>query len=94
MFEDFGNKAFWSPSAGGAGKPGLVILDEPDSLFFNDMLHSPDPVITYPASQWPGIDEGEVLVVEAFCSIRRYKLTKPPESIDDGAVMKASVKRI
>ncbi|MFN4328307.1 MAG: hypothetical protein ACK4FF_05470 [Limnobacter sp.] len=94
MFEDFGDKATWVPSAGGPAKPGLVILDEPDALFFNDMLHSPDPVIHYPASQWAGLDEGEVLMVEVCRSIRRYRLTKPPEAIDDGAVMKASVRKL
>lgn len=94
MFEDFGDKAVWSPSTGGVAQPGLVILDEPDALFFNEMLHSSDPVIHYPASQWAGLDEGEVLIVQVRGLISNYKLTKHPEAVDDGAVMRASVRKL
>ena len=89
VMQRFGVSASWTPS-GGLLQPGRIILDEPDSLAMAEMVIADDKVMTFPISQWFGIDEGAVVMVDA----QGYRLRTRPMAFDDGAMVRVAVAKV
>jgi hypothetical protein len=91
FFSDFADRAIWTPSAGGPAQPGAVIVNAPDTLLLNDMIVSTETTFTYPLGQWPGLGEGETVIVTFKAGSQAYLLRTGPQAIDDGRLLRVEV---
>lgn len=86
---DFAHVATWSPSDGSEQQTANVILDSPDQELFSGALVSTDYAITYPASEFVGLDHGDLLTIESV----EYQV-REVRQIEDGRLMRATLGKI
>lgn len=100
FFDDFAVPATWTPTNGpgaGVAQPGKVIIDSPETQILGEMIVSRDTSFIYPADQWPALDEGDVVIVNAklaafnFIAPFSLRLRTTPQAFDDGSLLRAEV---
>lgn len=77
--------ATWQPANGDPQQTAIVLLDLPDETLLGDAAIVAQPAMEYPATQFVGLDEGEVLTIGGTS----YRVRARPRRVDDGALMRA-----
>lgn len=84
FFSDFAQDAVLN------GVPGRVMIDEPDTTVQGGMLIVSERSLVWPAKQWPGAKERDVVTV----GVQEYRITQPPQAEADGKLIRAPVKEV
>lgn len=85
FFSDFAEEAAWND------KPGRFLLRTPQDLVFGDQLIAAALSGLWPAAQWQGIRQNDVITATDG---RRWRLTEHPRQINDGALVVAPLKKL
>jgi hypothetical protein len=84
FFADFGVPAVFGAQS------ATVILDQPDGQIFDGQLVTGDPSMVYISGELEGLAKGGVVTIDGT----DYRVTQPPERVQDGKLMQAQVAEV
>jgi hypothetical protein len=91
---DFGSATRWTPSVGGQAITGLMLLDQPEEPMAGGDVQSSQYQVTYETAAWPGLQRGEVLVIQGEGKGYSYKLRHNPRALADAAFSTAQLTKV
>lgn len=62
---DFAVAASRTPAAGGSAQTGALLFDEPGTLLEDAGVVTNEPMVEFPASQWPAVATGDTITIDA-----------------------------
>lgn len=89
FYDEFAVQAVYTPRAGGAGKPGKVLFDQPGVSLINGEVQAIDLGIRYPASTFPVVRKDDLFAIGGVT----YKARADHQPTEDGAEFTVSLKR-
>lgn len=82
---EFGDTALLTPNGGGAGTAGTVLFDVDGLVLDQYDVQSQGPTALAPATQWPGVREGDHLAVQHATGSKYFRV-RAVTPLSDGAI--------